>query len=316
MRLSCSLPGWVRCLVFSVLCNPACAVTGGSGIDRNSIDSPWAGVVSIGISGGGTYSGALIDAWHVLTAAHVVYGNRATPGNIVVNLNAGADLSQSIGVDRVFIHPDYTTGNTAADKLFAWHDDVAVLRLSRPAAAGVPVYPLFTGSLRDNRDITLAGYGNGGDGIGSGPALKRIGHNRVDDLRKDDEGGNQFEVLLFDFDGPTKASNVIGPAIAANLTLGEHVEAQFAGGDSGGPIFVNDNGTWKIAGIAAFNAGTELSCDKNAEGKPINCGNTRFGSIGGGMVVAPYVDWIGSRMLTPFLGTSASGPREATGPTP
>jgi len=64
-------------------------------------------------------------------------------------------------------------------------------------------------------------------------------------------------------------------------------------------VFVNDNGVWKIAGIAAFNGGTQLVCGKDAQGGLINCINTKFGAIGGGMVVAPYAGWIQARMTSP-----------------
>ena len=104
--------------------------------------SPWAGVVSIQPSSGGIFSGALIDPYHVLTAAHVVYGNRNTPANITININFDADLSSRIQASHVFIHGDYLKGNTAMDRQFGWHDDIAVVRLRQAAPAGVPIYPL------------------------------------------------------------------------------------------------------------------------------------------------------------------------------
>jgi hypothetical protein len=52
-------------------------------------------------------------------------------------------------------------------------------------------------------------------------------------------------------------------------------------------VFVNDNGEWKLAGIAAFNG--------SVTGLPGS--NVLFGAIGGGTVVAPYVPWIESAMV-------------------
>ncbi len=292
-------------LMILVLPAPAFALMNGSGVDANTSDSPWAGVVSITASQGGTYSGALIGDRYVLTAAHVVYGNRNTPGNLIFNLNYGGNLTQQITGEAVFIHPSYTTGNTSSDSLFAWNDDIAVVRLSSPVVSGVPTYSVFTGSLSDKREVTMVAYGGSGDGAsgtvtsGSNPTVKRVGRNRVDVLLPDDEGSGQSEVHVFDFDGPNASTNVYGnPNDLANLTLGASSEAQYAGGDSGSPIFVNDNGIWKIAGIGAFNGGTELVCDKDAQGKLSNCINTKFGSIGGGMVVAPYAGWIQAQMVS------------------
>src|SRR5512138_765274 len=101
-------------------------------------------------------------------------------------------------------------------------------------------------------------------------------------LLVDDDGGAFNEVFLFDFDGADSSTNYFGPGKPANLTLGALVEAQFAGGDSGSPVFVNDNGVWKIAGVANFNAGTSLS----------TYNSVLFGSLGGGTIVAPYLSWI------------------------
>ncbi len=292
-------------LAMLLAASPSWALMGGSGIDPNTTSSPWAGVVSITPSQGGTYTGALIGDRYVLTAAHVVYGNRDTPENLIFNLNFGGNLTQRISAEAVYIHPSYTTGNTANDQVFAWNDDIAVVKLSAAVAGGVPIYGLFTGNLAPRRDLTFVAYGGAGDGAtgtvtsGSNPAIKRVGMNRVDELLPDDEGSGVAEVFVFDFDGPDASTNAIGQPTPANLTLGANLEAQYAGGDSGSPAFVNDNGVWKIAGIAAFNAGTPLVCGKDAQGKLIHCINTKFGAIGGGMVVAPYAEWIQAQMTSP-----------------
>lgn len=292
-------------LLMLLLPAPAFALMGGSGIDANTTDSPWAGVVSISTSQGGTFTGALIGNQYVLTAAHVVYGNRNTPGKLTFNINYGGNLTQQINAESVSIHPSYTTGNTASDSQFAWNDDIAVVKLSSPVAAGTPTYGLFTGALAIHDAITFVAYGGAGDGTtgavttGSNPSVKRAGMNKVDALLPDDEGSGQNEVLVFDFDGPSAATNFFKPDSASNLTLGSSIEAQYASGDSGSPIFVNDNGIWKIAGIGAFNGGSKLVCGEDSSGKPIHCINTKFGSIGGGMVVAPYAGWIRSQMASP-----------------
>lgn len=284
-------------LTLACWAGPALALVEGV-IDPNNPDSPWAGVVSI-TTPKGTFSGALIDPWHVLTAAHVVNAQKATPANVQVNLNVTGPLSSRITAHSIYVHPSYGTGNTASDQAFAWHDDVAVITLAQSAPPGVPAYPLLSGTPGVNgipRDITLVAYGGYSDGVsasplaGASPSIKRVGRNRVDLLVADDEGSGQAELFVFDLDGPTAASNVYGDPTPDNLTLGDDVEASYAGGDSGSPVFIRMGGTWYLAGIAAFN------------GSPAEepGGALRFGAIGGGMLVAPYVDWIYQQTAMPL----------------
>lgn len=269
---------------------PALALVGGV-VDPNSTSSPWAGVVSIS-TGTGTLSGALIDPWHVLTAAHVVDGYQNTPGKVVVNLNFGGDLTGSIAASQISVHPDYASGNTLGDNTNGWNDDVAVITLSQAAPAGVPAYPLYDGvpdlTHGPRPILTLVAYGAHADGISATPqvaaqpSVKRVGQNQIDRLVVDDEGSGQLEVFLFDLDGPDDSTNQYG-----GPTLGATLEAGYAAGDSGSPAFILDNGVWKLAGIAAIN-GTQGSSTNN---------NLQFGAVGGGMLVAPYTSWIQTQQL-------------------
>jgi hypothetical protein len=195
-------------------------------------------------------------------------------------------------VSAITLFPGYTGTSPGADGV--WHDDLALITLSAPAVGTMPTYGLYGGAL-DNQTLTLVGYGGSGDGVsgvtsGANASVKRTGQNRVDMLLTDDDGGLHDEVFVFDFDGPDSSSNVFGNVVGqsgkANLTLGATIEAQFAGGDSGSPVFVYDNGAWKIAGIGTFNGKTDKSSDSNV----------LFGSVGGGTVVASYIPWIESTL--------------------
>jgi Trypsin len=289
---------------------PAWALVGGS-VDPNTSTSPWAGVGAVVIQGE-TFSGVLIDAQHVLTAAHVVAGS--APNQVSFVLNAGAP--QSLAVAGISVFPGYRGTNPGAGQV--WHDDLAVITLDAPVT-GVAPYALFTGDLA-GATLSLVGYGRGGDGANGVPSpavpnVKRSGRNRVDGLLFDDDGGSQNEIFVFDFDGPAADSNVFGDPVPANLTLGAGIEAQFAGGDSGSPVFVNDQGRWKVAGIAAFNGSTI----------DLPGSNVLFGAIGGGTIVAPYAEWIASvttpvpesqswLMLLAGLGLLAMRPRASARP--
>jgi hypothetical protein len=268
----------------------------GGSVDANLASSPWAGVGAITINGG-VYSGALIDAQHVLTAAHVVAGQVGTPGGVGFSLNVGGALTASYTASAVTLYPGFAGTTPGADGV--WHDDLAIVTLNAPVASA-PTYGLYGGSLK-NKTITLVGYGGGGDGVngvtvGANASVKRVGQNRVDRLMTDDDGGAFAEVFAFDFDGPTRDSNVFGASNrSTNWTLGADIEAQFAGGDSGSPVFVKDKGVWKIAGVGTFNGATAQSGGSNVA----------FGSIGGGTILAPYLSWIDATMAA--TGSGAGG---------
>jgi hypothetical protein len=233
----------------------------------------------------------LLDSQHVLTAAHVVGGQVGTPTNVSFSLNAGGNLTQTLSATAIDLYPGFTGTAVGADGV--WHDDLAIITLSAPAAAGVPTYGLYSGSL-GGQTITLVGYGAGGDGAngvtsGANASVKRVGQNKVDLQLVDDDGGSFNDVFAFDFDGPDSSTNYFGVSKPSNLTLGATIEAQFAGGDSGSSVFVYDNGMWKIAGVANFNGSTALSGGSNV----------LFGSVGGGTIVAPYISWIESTVAAP-----------------
>lgn len=275
---------------------PVAALTGGT-VDANTTSSPWAGVVSVTPAGGGIYSGALIDRSYVLTSAHVAAGFVNNPGNLKININYGGNLTQQISASQIFVHPDYFTGRTIGHGT-TWNDDIALVRLSTPAAAGVPVYSIFAGSLSETSggaprlngspvDVTLVAYGGYADGTSadvqtaSNAAVKRVGANRLESLYDADAESpgtpppaNVNEGYTFVFDAPGAANHLPG-------------EAGYAGGDSGSPIFIDDQGEWRIVGVAAFNGGTEATPDS-----PL-----RYGAMGGGMLIAPYAGWIQAQMV-------------------
>jgi hypothetical protein len=256
-------------------------------VDPNVPTSPYAGVGSIQVNAKrGTYigTGTAIDEWHILTAAHVLdlnndgkVNNKDGHNNVLFILNADGDWSHTISAAKITIHPDFTGFNKPSV-----NDDLAVIKLSQPLPAGIPIYQLPTSDLAAGTTITMVGYGQSGTGVdgytvGASFTVKRTGENNADAFFTQDDGGRLAanEVFRFDFDGPT------GNGTWGGATLGNDREATLGGGDSGGPSFVRQvvDGQ-EIDVIVGVNTFTQAFF------------GPYFGTLGGGINVYPYVSWI------------------------
>jgi secreted trypsin-like serine protease len=277
-----------RFILFSAIANPlaAYAIIGGQ-IDSNSATSAWAGVGSLLVNGG-TYTATAIGSRFILTTAHVVYG--ASPQNVIFNLNVGGDLTQSIPASAIHVFPQYQGFTASADGLV--HNDLAIIELSSDLPANVPVYSLSTMVPTSHTTISMVGYGMGGDGlngatIGGSPSVKRVGTNQTDRLFTGANGS--ADMYMFDFDGQTSSTNVLGGGALTN-------EAQFGPGDSGSPSFVEANGVWQILGVNTYVA------TKVAGVNPYI-----FGGLGGGILVSTYSDWIQGIVAAPVPEPTSIG---------
>jgi hypothetical protein len=250
-------------------------------VDANSSSSPYAGVGSIQVvtrTGSFVATGAVIGSKYVLTAAHIIDANndgkmdrRDGTQGIYFILNSDGDVTYKIPVAEVHIHPDFTGFNAPAV-----NDDLAILTLAEDIPADVPVYGLGSGDLPAGTEFTVVGYGRSGDGVrgyttAASATVKRVGENVMDAfIGQDDRGRPEVnEVFRFDFDGPTGNGPLGGP------TIGNGRETTIGPGDSGAPIF---EGT-TIVGVAAFTQGANAP---------------RFGSMGGGALISPYLKFINS----------------------
>ena len=242
-------------------------------VDSNVPTSQFGGVGSISI-GANTFSGVLIGPRDVLTAAHAVSG--ANSANINFNLNLTGALSSTLQAASVTIYPGYK-GVTGSD-------DLALIRLRDAAPEGTPIYTIASNPLTLGQQITLVGYGRGGDGISglttsADPGIKRSGSNVVDFFISDVHGVHIGYV--YDFDGPT------GVGALGGKTLGNRLEATVASGDSGGPAFVLTSSGIELVGINT----SQFQFGALAPAAPL------FGSGGGGVLLAPYADWIYANRL-------------------
>jgi len=267
-------------------------------VDGNTHTSPFAGVGSLRVN---TTSATYIctatpyDSTHVLSAGHCLDINNDGKVNskdgilsVIFQLNQDTDVptdlvdvSIAAAASSYRTHPDYTGfGRPSVN------DDLSVITLSTPLPQDVPTYPLYTSPLvAGSTRLIMVGYGrsgNGLDGYTVGPSftVKRSGENMVDAFYGQDDRRKPAanEVFRFDFDGPSGNGSFGGP------TLGNDVETTLGGGDSGGPSFVLDGNVYKLAGVNTFTQGSA----------PF------FGSLGGGMVVPTYANWI-------LTGSTAQG---------
>lgn len=249
--------------------------------DPNTPSSLFAGVGSLKITVGSsnfTCTATAISPIHALTAAHCLDTNAngtidTTPAGVTFNINmSGGTSTYQIKADQLYVHPNWTGFNKPAV-----NDDLAIIELSSPLPANVPIYALNEEAFTDPIEAHFVGYGRSGYGTtdyttGASQTIKRWGMNVIDSYDTDDEGSGANEVFIIDFDAPTSPES-----------LGNDIETTFGGGDSGGPSFVEAaDGSLKVFGVDTFV--TQFTTSSPAPPK--------FGSGAGGIVVSSYLDFI------------------------
>ena len=263
-------------------------------VDANVASSPFAGVAAISINGT-LFSGVVIAPRYLLTAGHVAAAGPASAMQVILNPGATPWTTTVVAATP---YPSYSFP----------YDDLAILQLASPVPAGVPIYPMYDGALQTGLVLVLCGYGESGNGD-SGPsitassAIKRSGHNSLDQLATAlDNSGLMSRFFVYDFDGPHGNGPLGGP------TLGNAVETMVAVGDSGGPAFVESGGTLELLGINTFAASTVANQSPSYT----------FGNLGGGIVAADprFASWLktttqGTMPPAPTAGGDTDGPLPA-----
>ena len=271
-------------------------------VNANTATSPFAGVGSLQINTRrGTYicTATPFDSTHVLTAGHCIDINNDGLSNkkdgitsIYFQLNLDVDPGTDLVDERIkatswLPHPEFTGFNRPSI-----NDDLAVVTLSTPIPAGVPIYSLATADMDAGTNLHMVGYGQSGSGVngytvGASWTVKRDGENEADAFYTQDDAGKPpaNEVFRFDFDGPT------GNGTFGGGTLGNDKETTLGGGDSGGPSFALVAGSYQLIGVNTFTQGFAAP---------------KFGSLGGGINIFPYVEWINS-VATGVSGSSSGG---------
>ncbi|CAF0905030.1 unnamed protein product [Rotaria sordida] len=176
--------------------------------------------------------GALIDARHVLTAAHCLTSVSSSQIRIIAGLHERTNLNtgrtQNIGVSRIFTHEQYSTVNQA--------HDIAILRLSQPVQLNeyVRLICLPGADPQESATVTVAGWGTVNKNSVLATHLRQVSI-KVTNAQASTAYSNYFNV-----------QRQIGAGIP---NLGGKDSCQ---GDSGGPLMYNNNGQWYLSGVVSF----------------------------------------------------------------
>jgi secreted trypsin-like serine protease len=280
-------------------------------------------------------SGALLaDRQSILTAAHCVSDGAGTANPLTTavyfqpegGLAAGTRIQTnfvpnggalSVGVSSYNVHPLYT--GQVID-----HNDVAVLRLANLAPDWADSYGLYTGNDLKGQDFRVNGYGALGDGAtgsNSFAARLRNGDNTYDFALGDAAFGSNWGTVLgapmsrieysivSDFDSGlaandtscrvAQASNIAGAAGAQFCDLGVGArEVGVAGGDSGGPSFINGLiSSVNSYGLTFGPDWGDSSCTVNPNTGVCGYLNSSFGEFSGYVPVNIHAQWINEAMV-------------------
>lgn len=263
----------------------------------------------------------LPDRRSILTAAHCVSDGFGTAGPVSTTaffqpsggLGANDRLwfnpaATALTVSQVFVNPGYS--GEVIDQ-----NDIAVLRLSEAAPDWAPSYGIYTGSDLTGQTFDVAGYGLRSDtggrvGANLPTGSLRQGQNMYDYAWGNAAFGGFFDGFfgtadvthsyVADFDnGRTRndAAGLIGAALGLgrdflDIGLGG-MEAAIAGGDSGGPNFIDG----LISGVNSY--GLSFGTDF---GDAVAGLNTSFGEFSGYVPTYLHADFINASMV-PEPGT-------------
>ncbi len=245
------------------------------------------GVVGYGPNGEIDCTGSLLPSGqHVVTAAHCISGQQLNASRYQVFFDV-PEGRLSVPVRQILVNPAWSSADLDSN------NDVAILWLAGSAPDSADRYDIYRASDEVGQVATLVGYGQPGTGskgelVGTFPAIRRVGTNRIDalgDVFNRDSGvavlpGTQ---LAYDFDNGTERNDGLGRDFGLrDLGTGDR-EVGSSSGDSGGPLFLNN----RVAGIVSYGS-TPI-----AIGADVTAANdTSYGEIFAATRLSAFASWI------------------------
>lgn len=214
--------------------------------------------------------GVLIAPQWAITAAHAI-PRHSGPTQVVVN-------GVARDVERVVAHPGYRTlpqelidqamasGEAMLIVVFlASSDDIALVKLTRPVTDVAPV-AIYRDGDEPGQVAKIVGKGATGTGAtGHDPG----GPNRTELRRAFNTITSAYDRwLCYVFDEPPSA-----------LPL----EGMLGNGDSGGPVLIQVDGHWLLAGLASW---------KVVEGDVRTARPGRYGQVACNVRLSRYIEWV------------------------
>ncbi len=217
----------------------------------------------------------------MLTAAHLVDELDMSATEVVFHVDGQVHHRQ---VTDFLTYPGAATNDHGI-----WHD-LGVMVLNQAAPVAADRYALYRGNEEVGEVVTLAGYGTVPEASPSQANVRRSGLNTVDALGSSlpwsGLQGTLEDQLFFDYDSGLSRHDTLGNLLGEpHRGLGGR-EAFLSPGDSGGGMFIHQDGEPFLAGINSYITGFSFGANASS--------HDALGALGAATRVSSYADWIDS----------------------